>query len=104
MSSRGRQALGLALFLRRGMAAWMQAWSKCLDCVTPPAPPQPATTPVPMDVRGQVARLLAGIILGLHQEGNHMTGTAHEKVRAEHLVKISHGPLAGTFTRRACSI
>lgn len=68
MSSRGREALGLALFLRRGMAAWMQAWSKCLDCVTPPAPPQPATTPVPMDVRGQVAMWLAGIILGLHQE------------------------------------
>ena len=68
MSSRGREALGLALFLRRGMAAWMQAWSPCMDCVTPLAPPRPATTPVPMDVRGQVAMLLAGIILGLHQE------------------------------------
>jgi len=69
MSSRGREALGLALFLRRGMAAWMQAWSQCLDCVTPPAPSSPpATTPVPMDVRAQVAMLLAGIILSLHQE------------------------------------
>jgi len=68
MSSHGREALGLALFLRRGMAAWMQAWSQGMDCVTPPAPPQPATTPVPLDVRGQVAMLLAGIILGLHQE------------------------------------
>lgn len=68
MSSRGREALGLALFLRRGMAAWMQAWSQGMDCVTPPALPQPATTPVPLDVRGQVAMLLAGIILGLHQE------------------------------------
>jgi hypothetical protein len=67
MSSRGREALGLALFLHRGMAAWMQAWSPGMDCVTPPAP-QPATTPVPMDVRGQVAMLLAGIILSLHQE------------------------------------
>jgi len=68
MSSLGREALGLALFFRRGMAAWMQAWSPCMACVTPPAPPQPATTSVPMDVRGQVAMLLAGIILGLHQE------------------------------------
>jgi hypothetical protein len=68
MSSRGREALGLALFLRCGMAAWMQAWSPCMDGVTPLAPPRPATTPVPMDVRGQVAMLLAGIILGLHQE------------------------------------
>jgi hypothetical protein len=68
MSSRGREALGLALFLHRGMAAWMQAWSPGRDGITPPAPPQPATTPVPMDVRGQVAMLLAGIILSLHQE------------------------------------
>ena len=67
-SSRGREALGLALFLRRGMTAWMQAWSNCLDCATPLALSQSATTPVPVDVQAQVVTLLAGIILDLHQE------------------------------------
>jgi hypothetical protein len=69
VSARGREGLGLALFLRRGMTAWMQAWSECISCVTPQVQPQPATTaPVPIDVRAQVATLLAGIILGLQQE------------------------------------
>jgi hypothetical protein len=68
MSSHVREGLGLALFLHRGMAAWMQAWSQCIDCVTPQALSRPATTPVPVDVRAQVATLLAGIILSLHQE------------------------------------
>jgi hypothetical protein len=69
MSSRGRKGLGMALFLRRGMAAWMQAWSQCINCIAPQTECQSATTaPVPVDVRAQVAALLAGIILGLHQE------------------------------------
>jgi len=66
--ARGREGLGLTLFLRRGMTAWMQAWSQCISCVTPQVQPQPATAPVPIDVRAQVAMLLAGIILGLQQE------------------------------------
>jgi hypothetical protein len=60
--------LGLALFLRRGMTAWMQAWSQCTE-VAAKAHLQPAiTAAVPIDLRMQVATLLAGIILGLHQE------------------------------------
>jgi hypothetical protein len=67
-AARGCEGLGLALFLRRGMAGWMQAWSQC-SCVTPRAQTWPATmSPVPVDVRAQVATLLAGIILGLQQE------------------------------------
>jgi hypothetical protein len=59
----------MALFLRRGMAAWMQAWSQCMNSIALQTQPQPAAaTPVPVDVRAQVAALLAGIILGLHQE------------------------------------
>ena len=62
------EGLGLALFLRRGMTAWMQAWSQC-TYVAPKAYLQPAmTATVPIDLRMQVATLLAGIILGLHQE------------------------------------
>jgi len=69
VSARGGGGLGLALFLRRGMTAWMQAWSQCTSGVTPQAQTQPATPPPGLiDVRAQVATLLAGIILGFHQE------------------------------------
>jgi hypothetical protein len=52
------------------MTAWLQAWSQCTDYDAPNAHPQPATTAVavPIDLRAQVATLLAGIILGLQQE------------------------------------
>jgi len=60
--------LGLALFLRRGMTAWMQAWAQCTDHDAPAARSQSAAATVPIDLRGQVAMLLAGIILGLQQE------------------------------------
>ena len=67
-AARGHEGLGMALFLRSGMTAWMQAWPST-SCVTPPALPQPTrTAPVPLDVRVQVTTLLAGIILDLQQE------------------------------------
>jgi hypothetical protein len=51
------------------MTGWMQAWSQCTDRVAPKAHLQPTmTATVPIDLRAQVATLLAGIILGLHQE------------------------------------
>jgi hypothetical protein len=51
------------------MAAWMQAWAQCTDHVAPNAHSRPATiAAVPIDLRAQVATLLAGIILGLQQE------------------------------------
>jgi hypothetical protein len=68
-SEHGSEGLGLALFLRRGMTGWMQAWSQCTDHDAPNAHSQPAmTAAVPIDLRAQVATLLAGIILGLQQE------------------------------------
>jgi len=68
-SQPGGEGLGLALFLRRGMTAWIQAWSQCTAGVAPNAHPQPVTpTAVPMDVQRQIATLLAGIILSLQQE------------------------------------
>ena len=39
--------LGLALFLRRGMTAWMQAWAQCTDDDAPTAHSQSATAAVP---------------------------------------------------------
>jgi len=65
----GGRGLGLALFLRSGMTAWMQAWSECAVKV------EPETNcvfgrheVVPVDMRWQLTSLLAGIILSLHQE------------------------------------
>jgi hypothetical protein len=68
-ASRAGEGLGLALFLRRGMTAWMQAWSEC----TPHLEPSPRTEPdvdetIPAGLRSQIATLLAGMILCLQQE------------------------------------
>jgi len=71
-SEHGAQGLGLALFLRRGMTAWMQAWSQCADPGAPHTRPQPASVAsVPIDLRAQIATLLAGIILSLQQEATY---------------------------------
>jgi hypothetical protein len=59
---------GRALFLRRGMAGWMLAWSACRD--EPDARPNPvraASPPLPQDLRAQLATILAGMILGQQQ-------------------------------------
>lgn len=65
----GDQGLGLALFLRRGMTAWMQAWSECAGNVEPATRSQPVVhETIPVDMRSQIATLLAGMILALQQE------------------------------------
>jgi hypothetical protein len=51
------------------MTAWMLAWSQCTDWAAPNTHPRPATpAAIPMDLRMQIATLLAGIILGIQQE------------------------------------
>jgi hypothetical protein len=52
------------------MTAWMQARSFGTDRVAANAPCQPAATTatVPIDLRTQIATLMAGIILDLQQE------------------------------------
>jgi hypothetical protein len=63
------EGLGLALFLRRGMTAWMQAWSKCRGHVEQTAGSQPgADETIPLDMRSQITTLLASMILSLQQE------------------------------------
>lgn len=57
-------APGLALFLRKGMAAWMRAWSPCVQNAAPETVPRPDTPPpCPLDVRTQLAGILACMIL-----------------------------------------
>jgi hypothetical protein len=50
------------------MTAWMQAWSQCTDPVAHAPSPAAPLAAIPMDLRAQVATLLAGIILDLQQE------------------------------------
>lgn len=68
--STGRHpAPGLALLLGRGMTEWMRAWSPCLPKVEAktllPSTPSPT---YPLEVRAQIATLLAGIILSQQLE------------------------------------
>ena len=68
MRRSGGGSLGLALFLRRGMTAWMQACSECADVETEPCSLSEGQETVPVEVRSQLTTLLAGMILSLQQE------------------------------------
>jgi hypothetical protein len=64
------RGIGLALFVRSGMAAWMET---CAALLIPRAPTvrRPVADPpgVPPDVRGEVALLLAEMALSVHVHG-----------------------------------
>jgi len=64
----GVRGLGYALFIRQGMAAWACAWRS--HAVEPPtsAPPPAAPNPMPLELRAQVALVLAGIIFNLQKQ------------------------------------
>jgi hypothetical protein len=62
--TRGDRDLGLALLVRRGMAAWIRAWSLCAaPSVRRDAHALTATLPLPAGVRGDVTRLLVTMAL-----------------------------------------
>lgn len=65
------EGLGLALFLQRGMTAWMEAWSECAPaCEARTRSQTSGEETIPADVRSQIATLLAGMILCLQQEAS----------------------------------
>jgi hypothetical protein len=64
----GSQTQGLALFLQRGMSAWMQAWSQCVAPQTSPAQPPQTQEICPVQLHADVATLLASMILFARQE------------------------------------
>jgi hypothetical protein len=67
--SLGDEGFGMALFLRRGMAAWMEAWSECTSRIEPGPRSEPQVDEtIPADTRTQITALLASMILGLQQE------------------------------------
>jgi hypothetical protein len=62
---------GLALLLHQGMAAWMRAWSGCRKTQhTQTLSPPTANSPCSLDVRGEVASILAAIILNRQLEAH----------------------------------
>lgn len=62
-------APGLALFLRKGMAAWMQTWKPYLatDDATTAPPPAPSLDGS-IEIRAQIASILAAMILSRQRE------------------------------------
>ena len=66
--SAGVRSLGYVLFIRQGMAAWACAW-RSYTAEPPHSAPPPAThNPMPLELRSQVAVVLAGIIFNLQRE------------------------------------
>jgi hypothetical protein len=65
----GAHAQGLALFMHRGMRAWMQAWSQCVPAPLPlPAAPSQDQETCPARLHTDVAMLLANMVLFARQE------------------------------------
>lgn len=66
----GAQAQGLALFMRRGMRAWMHAWSQCAAPTSrlPPVSVTSSQETCPVQLHAQVAMLLADMVLLARQE------------------------------------
>ena len=60
-------SLGLALFLREGMAAWMRACSTWMPKPAPRAPQHPGSA-LPSGLHGQMAALLADMALATARE------------------------------------
>ncbi len=70
LDMKGGRGLGLALFLGRGMAAWMEAWASCVpegQSTERPTPPASSGGSLPEGLRGEVALVLAGMALD-HEE------------------------------------
>ena len=62
------QPQGLALFMRRGMGAWMQAWSQCVAPAHAPTQPPQTQEICPVQLHRDVAMLLASMVLFARQE------------------------------------
>ena len=64
-ASRIPHGQGLALLMRSGMSAWMQAWAQCTVVAPAAAPRQPLDDEaiVPLQMHKEVAMILAGMVL-----------------------------------------
>lgn len=68
----GRRGHGLALFMARGMAAWLAALRALAPRMAPPAPSLEPTTDLcsilPPSARSDLTLVLAGMVLACSQE------------------------------------
>jgi len=66
----GGGGLGLALFLRQGMKAWIETWSACAIAYAPKAPSNDTAEDmvVPSQLHGEIAMLLAAMTLNTQTE------------------------------------
>lgn len=62
------QPQGMALFMHRGMGAWMQAWSQCVAPTHTSAQPPQSQEIFPVQLHRDVAMLLASMVLFARQE------------------------------------
>jgi hypothetical protein len=66
--STGVRSLGYALFTRQGMVAWARAWHSCASELPTSTFASVEHNPMPVDLRAQVALVLAGIIFNLQRQ------------------------------------
>ena len=62
------QGQGLALFMRRGMSAWVQAWSQCVPPAPMPARAHDDQEICPVQLHKEMAMLLASMVMFARQE------------------------------------
>jgi hypothetical protein len=63
------RGLGIVLLMRQGLLAWMKAWSHCTPPVgRPTQDPSPTEKVIPLDLRANLALILAEMALGHYQE------------------------------------
>lgn len=60
---------GLAVLLRKGVAAWLEAWSRVPAPTVPAAPADRHRPILPDGVSAELIRVLAGMALGPPREG-----------------------------------
>ena len=61
--TRGDRDLGFALWMRRGMGAWIRAWSACATPAATESLARGAAPTLPVGLRGDVTRLLVAMAL-----------------------------------------
>ena len=66
----GGGGASLALFIGRGMVAWMKAWASYAPAKQGPPPEPVPQAPVSTDLRAQVTQLLVSMVIGRWAKGN----------------------------------
>ena len=63
------RSLGLALFIRQGMLAWMEMYHQCIPVVEEILDTQPETPSLPYETKSEMIKVMANITLFNLKEG-----------------------------------